>query len=319
MSHASAITIAALNAEKAQAHLIAYDLKFQKAMAVDGPGLDYLKPYTYEPPINPGVHLVRMPVPLSAAELKKFKGIRHFRKNSTAYIDLSTEFYDDGVEEDADKMAAMDWTGFSTSPESIATILRTWKSRTNAVALNSAETYTDWTGGNFLAATKYANPFKKATSSTFKNFWSGSTLNTTNVQLMIADMVGRRGFNNEPLGFGLEGLVLFASSKLFPTAQSVCLDERLANGATNPAIKYRMKPECWPHLADARWGIIQSGAAMDTHPVFGAAMDSPTTLVLGKDSAKYELTNQMGYNVKARLGVSFLRYEAISVATDPTV
>jgi hypothetical protein len=313
----AAITLAAVNAAKAQAHLIAYDAKFQRAMAVDGPGIDYLKPYTYEPSINPGVHLVRMPIPLSAPELKLFKGTRHFRKNSTAFIDLESQFYDDGVEEDADKMAAFDWTGFTTSPESIATILRTWKSRTNAVLLNSGQSYTDWTGGNFLATTKYANPFKRSTSTTFKNYWTSATLNTTNVQLMIADMVDRRGFNGEPLGFGESDLVLFASSALWPTALSITLDERLANGATNPAVKYRMKAECWRHLHPKRWGIIQAGAAMDTHPVFGAVMDSPTTLVLGKDSAKYELTNQMGYNVKARLGSALLRYEAISVGVEP--
>jgi hypothetical protein len=315
--HSTAINLSQVNAAKAQAHLIAYDAKFQRAMAVDGPGLDYLKPYTYEPPINPGVHLVRMPIPLSAPELKKFKGTRHFRKNSTAFIDLTCEFYDDGVEEDADKMAAFDWTGFSTSPEAISVILKTWKSRTNAVALNSAESYTDWTGGNFLAATKYANPFKKSTSTTFKNYWTSATLNTTNVQLMIADMVDRRGFNGEPLGFGEKDMVLFASSALWPTALSVAKDERLANGATNPCIKFNLDPECWRHLSAKRWGIIQKGSAMDTHPVFGAVQDSPTTLVLGKDSAKYELTNQMGYNIKSRLGVAFLRYEAISVGVEP--
>jgi len=313
----AAITLSAINAAKAQAHLIAYDAKFQRAMAVDGPGVDYLEPYTYEPPINPGVHLVRMPIPLSAPELKLFKGTRHFRKNSTAFIDITSKFYDDGVEEDADKMAAFDWTGFTTSPESIATVIRTWKSRTNATALNSAESYTDWTGGNFLSATKYANPFKRSTSTTFKNFWNGSLLNTTNVQLLIADMVARRGFNNEPLGFGESDLVLFASPTLYPTALSITLDERLANGASNPALKYKMKAECWHHLQAKRWGIIQMGAAMDTHPVFGAVMDSPTTLVLGKDSAMYELTNKMGYNVKTRLGTAFLRYEALSVAVEP--
>ncbi len=311
-----ALTISLMNAEKAQAFLISYDTKFQAAMAVDGPGLDYLDPYTFKPSISPSVHTVRLPIPLSAPELKIFKGRRHFRKNSTAFIDLTSLPYDDGVEEDADKMAAMDWAGFSTTPQAIATIIRTWKSRSLAVILNDGESFTDWTGDNFLSATKYANPFKKSTSSTFKTFWSGTDCNTTNVQLMIADMVSRRGFNNEPLGFGTSGLVLFASSALFPTAQSVCLDERLVNGASNPAIKYKMKPEAWPHLASNRWGILQTGPAMDTHPPFGAVMGDPETLVLGKDSAKYELTNQMGHNVKVRLGAALMRYEAISVAEE---
>lgn len=302
---------------KAQAYVISYDAKFQKAMAVDGPGLDYLAPYTYEPTINPGVHLVRLPIPLSAPELKAFKGSRHFRKNSTAFIDMTASPFDDGVSEDADKLAAMDWVGFSSSPESIATIIKTWKSRTNAVNLNSGESFTDWTGQSFLSTTKYANPFKRSTSTTFKNLWTNAVLNTTNVQLMIADMVARRGFNNEPLGFGLSGLKLFASSALYPDALSVCLDERLANGATNPVIKYKMDAEAWPHLAAKRWGIIQTGSAMDTHPVFGALMGSVETLVFGKDSAMYERSNKMGFNAKVRLGSALMRYEAISVAVAP--
>ncbi len=272
---------------KAQAYVISYDAKFQKAMAVDGPGLDYLAPYTYEPSINPGVHLVRLPIPLSAPELKAFKGSRHFRKNSTAFIDMTASPFDDGVSEDADKLAAMDWVGFSSSPESIATIIKTWKSRTNAVNLNSGETFTDWTGGNFLSATKYANPFKRSTSTTFKNYWTSAVLK------------------------------LFASSALYPDALSVCLDERLANGATNPVIKYKMDAEAWPHLSAKRWGIIQTGSAMDTHPVFGALMGSVETLVFGKDSAMYERSNKMGFNAKVRLGSALMRYEAISVAVAP--
>ena len=311
-----AITLAMVNAEKAEAYLIAYDAKFQKANAVDGAANDYLAKYTYTPPINPGVHLVRLPIPLSAPELKLFKGRRHFRRNSTAFIDLTSFPYDDGVEEDADKIAAMDWVGFSTSPESIATTIKAWPSKSLALRLNDGETYVDWTGGNFLATTKYSNPFKQSTSTTFRTFWSGTNLNSTNVMRLIADMVARRGFNNQSLGFGLSNLVLFASSALFPTAQSVALDERLTNGATNPALKYKLTPEAWPDLAADRWGILQMGSATDTHPAFGAVQDSPQVLILGKDSAKYELTNQMGYNVKVRLGAALMRYEAISVAEE---
>jgi hypothetical protein len=312
----SALSLDMMNGLKAQAHLIAYDAKFQKAMAVDGPGLDYLDPYIYQPSINPGVHIVRLPIPLSAPELKLFKGSRHFRRNSTGYIDLTSAWYDDGVEEDADKLAAFDWTGFSTSPEAIATIIKTWKSRTCAGLINVGESTTDWKGQNFLGTAKKANPFKVGVP-TFKNYWTNAVLNTTNVQLMIADMVARRGFNNEPLGFGLSGLKLFASSTLFPTALSITLDERLANGATNPCIKYKMEAEPWPHLSAKRWGIIQTGGAMDTHPVFGAVQDAPKTMVLGVDSAMYETKNRMGYNVKLRLGASLMRDEAISVGVEP--
>jgi hypothetical protein len=309
------ITIAGLNAAKAQAYLIAYDAKFQKAMAVDGPANDYLADYIYSPPINPSVHLVRLPIPLSAPELKLFKGRRHYRKNSTAFIDLVSVPYDDGVEEDADKIAAMDWAGFSASPESIAAVIKGWRSKNLAILLNTGETFTDWTGGNFLSATKYANPFKRSTSTTFKTFWASTPLTVANVQAMIADMVSRRGFNAMSLGFGVRNVTLFASSTLWPTANSIAKDLTLPGAASNPIVKYGLTPEAWPDLASTRWGILQGDpGTVDTHPVFGALQDSPQVLVSGKDSAKFEITNQMGHNVKVRLGAALMRYEAISVA-----
>lgn len=314
-----AITLSSVFEAKAQARLIAYDAKFLQAMAVDGAGSDYLGPYCYVPPVSAGIYDVRFPIPLSAAELRAFKGRRTFRKNSTAFVDITKAPYQDGVEEYYKKIAAEDFIGFSTTPQQIATIVKTWKSRTGAGLLNVAETLVDWTGGYFVNATKYSNPFARtaATTKTFKNYWASTTLNTTNVQLMIADMVSRRGFNGEPLGFGLSDLVLFASPDLFPTAQSIALDARLANGATNPAIKYRLKPECFQHLSAKRWGIIQGGAAMQTHPVFGAIESPPEPLVLGVGSALYEKKAYMGYHVMVDLGIAPLRYEALSLAVEP--
>lgn len=312
-----AITIAMLNAAKAQAYLIAYDAQFQKALAVDGAANDYLDKYAYRPTINPGINIVRMPIPLSAPEMKLFKGRRHYRKNSVAFIDLTSVPYDDGVEEDADKIAAFDWTGFSTSAESIALNIQQWQSKALATLLNSGESYTDWTGGNFLAASKYGNPFKTSSTNTYQNYWASTTLNSTNVERLIADMVARRGFNNGSLGFGLSDMVLFSSSTLFPTARSITLDERLNGGASNPAVKWNLTAEPWPDLAAGRWGIMQRGSALKTHPAFGAVKGTPEVLISGKDSAKYQLTNSVGYNVKQYLGVGLLRAEGISVAVEP--
>jgi hypothetical protein len=309
------ITIAGLNAAKAQAYLTAYDAKFNRAMATDGPGNDYLASYIYSPTISPSIHTVRLPIPLSAPELKLFKGRRHYRKNSTAFIDLVSLPYDDGVEEDADKIAAMDWTGFSSSPESIATVIKGWRSINLAKLLNTAETFTDWTGGNFAATTKYANPFKRSTSTTFRTFWASTPLTVPNVQALINDMVARRGFNNQSLGFGTRGLTLFASSALWTTANAIAKDAILPGAASNPIIKYGLTPEAWPDLSATRWGILQGDpGTVDTHPVFGAVQDSPQVLVSGKDSAKFEVTNMMGHNVKVRLGATLMRYEAFSLA-----
>lgn len=310
-----AITLQGVFETKAQAKLIAYDAKFLRAMATDGPGTDYLGSYTYTPPVGPGIYDVRFPIPLSAPELKAFKGRRHFRKNSTAFIDITKAPYDDGVEEYYKKIAADDFVGFSTTPEQEAVIIKTWKSRNGAILLNTAESYTDWTGANFLSSTKYSNPFNKtgSTTTTFQNFWPATAPTTTSVQAMRADMVKRRGFNGEPLGF--TGTILFGSPDLFPVIESICLDNRLANGATNPAVKYRLKPECWHHLAPKRWGMLH--VATDTHPVFGAIESPPEPLVLGVGSALYEKKAFMGYNVMVDLGIALMRYEAISVGVAP--
>jgi len=312
-----AITLAMMNAAKAQEFLIAYDAQFQNAMSQNGEANDYLDKYTYHPTINPGVSIVRMAVPLSAPEMKLFKGRRHFRKNGVAFMDLTSVPYDDGVEEDADRMAAFDWTGFSTSAQSIADTIKQWQSKALATLLNSGESYTDYTGANFLGTAKEANPFKPVVGNRYRNFWADTTLNTQNVDRLIADMVARRGFGGGSLGFGISNLVLFSSSALFPTARSICVDEFLPGGASNPAIKWGMTPEAWPDLAADRWGILQVGPATRSHPAFGSIKDSPEVLILGKDSAKYELTNQVGYNVKLRMGVGLLRPEAISVAEEP--
>jgi hypothetical protein len=309
-----AIDFKSLLAEKAQAHLIAYDAKFQAARAQMGDALNYLKGYTYTPSINPGVYVVRMPIPLSAPEMVEFTGRRHYRENSTAFIDLTSKFYDDGVEEDVDRMAAADWTGFSTTPEQISTVIESWGSQKCAALINTAETYTDWTGANFAATTKYGNPFKKKLAGSFKTFWSATPINAANVEAMIADMVGRRGFNNLSLGYGVKGLKLFCANALYPTAMRVCKDETLPGAASNPIVKYGIVPEAWPDLAATRWGIIQDGPAMQTHPVFGFLKGQEQVVVSGVGSAKYDLENKMGHNVKIPMGVGLLRYEAISIA-----
>lgn len=309
-----AINVSILLAEKAQAHLIAYDAKFQNARAQNGDAYNYLKPYTYTPSINPGTYVVRMTVPLSAPEMKVFTGTRHYRQNSTAFIDLTSVFYDDGVEEDVDRMAAADWTGFTTTPESISTVIDGWSSQKLAALVNVAESTVDWTGANFGATIKYGNPFKKKLAGTFRTFWANTDLTVLNVEALIADMVSRRGFNNLSLGFGVKDLVLYTSNALYPRGLTICKDLTLPGAASNPIVKYGITPEVWPDLNAKRWGIVQRGNAMNTHPPFGAVRGQETVLVSGKDSPKFHLENKMGHNVKLPMGVGLLRYEAISVA-----
>ncbi len=312
-----AITLTSMTAAKALAHLIAYDAKFQKAASADGDVLDYLGKYAHKPIINPGVEIVRMPIPLSDFEMRLFKGRRHYSKNSTAFMDLTSLPYDIGVEEDPDRIAAFDWVGFSQSPERINNTVKQWESKALAGLINVGESTLDWTGTNFLGTAKEANPFKPVVANRYKNYWASTTLNTTNVLKLIGDMVARRGFNGGSLGFGIKDLVLFASSSLYPTALSIVNDALLSGGVTNPVVQYRLKAEPWIDLTAGRWGILQTGGAIESHPVFGSVQGTVETTISGVGSAKHELSGKVGYNVRKRMGVGLLRSEAISVAVEP--
>ena len=263
--------------------------------------------------------MVRIPIPLTAPELKKFKGRQHFIRNSTGYIELSKAPYDAGVQEFLDKINAADWVGFSVMPEVFAGQVNAWMSQNAVAQLGTAESTTSWDGTNFLSATKYSNPFNRAmkipgtsTLATYKNFWNGSTLNTTNVQLMRADMLKRRGFDNRPLGY--RGTHLVASPDLFPDAESVCKDLRLANGATNPVEKYKLIPECWYDLPAKRWGLVHKDP---NRPIFAASKGSPMTQVYGVQSAMFEKRRMVGWNIYVQLAVGLARAESISIGVNP--
>jgi hypothetical protein len=158
-----------------------------------------------------------------------------------------------------------------------------------------------------------SNPYKRG-APTYKNYWTSTALTTTNVELLIADMVDRRGFNDENLG--LEGDTIFCSPALYPTARSIAEDDRLANGQTNPIRKYGLKVKKLQHLTAKRWGLIHE-AAMGDYPVFGA-IETPEELnTWGRDSAMFEQTAYMGYDVMVDLGIALLRQEAISLAVAP--
>jgi hypothetical protein len=318
----NALTLFQLFEAKAQAYLTAYDAVFQKAASTLGNEGAYAEQFIYQPSAlgEANVQLVRLPVPLTAPELKLFKGRQHFQENGTGYIELQKAPYNGGVKEFLDRINAADWTGFSSAPEVFAGLVDAWPSQQCVSQLATAESTLSWDGlTNFLAATKYSNPYNTkmklpgtSTLATYKNFWNGSVLNTTNVQLMRADMVKRRGFDNRPLGY--RGTHLVSSSDLFPTAESVCLDERLANGATNPVFKYRLEPVCWYDLPPKRWGIIHLDK---NRPVFAAAKGSPMTKVYGVDSAMFEKERKVGWNVFVQLGKGLARSESISIAVEP--
>ncbi len=304
---------------KAMAAVTLYDAQFATAMADEGEADDYLAPYSYEPSVNPDTEIVRLPIPLSSPELKIFKGRPHYRQSSTAYVDLVKAPYDDGVEAYYKKILGPSWTGWDAEPASIANNIKGWPSMQSAILLNAGESALDWTGvagSYFLAASKNENPFKPSLAGTYKNFWTSTVLNTTNVLLMRSEMVSRRGFNNKNRRLGVKNLVLFASPELFTTAESVAKDLMIMS-STNPVVKYNIAVEMWPDLAADRWGIIDGDAKRRGLAPFGRIVGTPEITISGVGSAKYELSRFMGYHVLVDLGVGLLRPEAISVAEEP--
>lgn len=316
------LTLFQLFDSKAHPYLTAFDATFNKAASIIGNEGAYAEQFIYQPPAlgEANVQLVRLPVPLTAPELKLFKGRQHFQENGTGYIELEKAPYNGGVKEFLDKINAADWIGFSSAPEVYAGLVNAWPSQQCVSQLATAESTLSWNGiTNFLAATQYSNPYNTAmkipgtsTLATFKNYWASAVLNTTNVQLMRADMCKRRGFDNRPLGY--RGTHLVASADLFPTAESVCLDERLANGASNPILKYRLEPVCWYDLPPKRWGLVHYDA---NRPVFAASKGSPMTKVYGVESAMFEKERKVGWNVFVHLAKGLARYESISIGAEP--
>lgn len=316
---ASPLTLFQLWDAKAQPYLTAFDATFNKANAIIGTEGAYADEFIYQPtPLGQNdVQLVRIPIPLTAPELKLFKGRQHFMENGTGYIELQKAPYDGGVKEFLDKINAMDWVGFSSSPEVYAGLVVAWMSQQSVSQLATAENTLSWDGiTTFLAATKYSNPYKPkmtlpgtTTLATYKNFWATTQLSVANVMLLRADMIKRRGFDNRPLGY--KGTHLVASADLFPQAESICQDEILAGAATNPVVKWGLKPTCWYDLPPKRWGLIH----MDKNrPIFAASKGSPLTKVYGIESAMFEKERKVGWNVFVQLGRGLARSESISIA-----
>lgn len=315
----AAMTLFQLWDAKAQPYLTAYDATFNKAASIIGQEGAYADEFIYQPNQlgEPNVQIVYIPVPLTAPELRLFKGRQHFQENGTGYISLQKAPYTGGVKEFLDKINAMDWIGFSSAPEVFAGLVAAWPSQQAVAQLGTAESIASWDGlTNFLAVTKYMNPYNTkmtlpgtTTLATYRNFWAATPLTVANVVALRKDMIKRRGFDNRPLGY--KGTHLVASADLFPDAETICQDGILAGAATNPVVKWGLKPTCWYDLPPKRWGLVHLDK---NRPIFAASKGSPLTKVYGIESAMYEKERKVGWNVFVQLAKGLARSESISIA-----
>lgn len=307
------LAIDVLLAEQAEAYLTAYDARFVNASV--GDAVAYLDKHIYTPSegVEDRVRTVRFPIPLVALELKLFNGRRRFEKGSTKFIEVIKLPYQAGQHEFYKLIADPAWTGFSTSPERLRKLTKAWPTVNAAAIINTGETIAHWKGTNFLSASVPSNPFsKKMASRTYKVFWDATTLTHDNVEAMIADMVNRRDLEDRP--FGALPDTLFCSAALWPTALSVCKDERLANGQSNPIKKYNLNVEPWFDLDPTRWGILANGMTSE-YPLFNGLVGADELNTWDRSSAMFEQKAHMGYDIMKDLGIAAARNEALSVAS----
>ena len=318
-AQSNALTLFQLFDAKAQPFLTAYDASFNKALSIIGNEGAYAEEFIYYPTAltEPNVQLVRVPVPLSAPELRLFKGRNRFVENGNGYMELQKAPYQEGVSEFLTKINAADWIGFSIAPEVYAGLVNAWPSQQSVSQLGTAENTLAWHGvTNFLATLQYSNPYNpkmkipgSSSLATYQNWWPNTIPTTTSVQAMRADMIKRRGFDNRPLGY--RGTHLVSSPDLYPIIESIAEDDRLANGATNPVVKFKLKPTVWYDLPPKRWGLVHLDK---NRPIFTASKGSPVTKVYGIESAMYERQRKVGWDVYVELAKGLGRQESISIA-----
>lgn len=300
-------------ASDADAYLTAYNARFVDAPI--GQASTYLDPYIFIPQegVENRVRVVRFPIPLTAVELKLYKGRSRFVKGSTRYISVRKKPYQAGESAFYKTIVDPNWGGFSKSPERLRKLCASWPTKQAARLINTGETISSWKGTTFLSASVPVNPFSKTVTTTYKTFWAATTLTHDNVLAMIADMTAREDLEGDPMPFG--EIVLFASGALFPTAMSVVNDEYIdGTRISNPLKKWNIKVERWHHLSPTRWGIV-NGAAVDEYPLFMGLIGQEEFYVWGQDSAMFEDKKHMGYEVMKDLGLSVGRNEALSVAS----
>lgn len=300
-----------LSPVEAEAYLTAYSFRYTQAKV--GEASLYLDKYMFTPPegVDQRIRTVLFPIPLTALELRLFKGRRRFTRGGTRFIKVKKRPYQEGLEEYVYLMTDPAWTGFATGPERLRKLVKTWPTRAAALLINSGETTASWKGGNFLSASVPSNPLKVG-GPTYKTFWPATPLTHDNVQAMIAEMANRRDLEGDPIG--LIPTTLFCSAPLMPLAMEIAKDDLVSDTKiSNPVKKYNLTVEVWPDLAPTRWGLLMP-SALEDYQLFNFVKGNEDIEVLDRTSYLFQSEKKMGVSVDVDLGIALARNEAISVA-----
>ncbi len=300
-----------LLAEEAQAYITAYNAKFVDAPV--GKGHTYLDRFIFKPSegVDERATIVRFPIPLTAVELRLFKGRSRFAKGSTKYIEVAKNPYQAGQHEYYKLIVDPAWTGFE-KPERLRKLVTSWPTRNAAAIINAGDSTAYWKGTNFLSASTPSNPFKKGSPNPYRTFWASTPLDYENVQAMLVDLTNRRDLEGDVIPSG--NFILFASAALFPTALSIAVDPLIpGTNQSNPVKKWNMTAESWPDLDPSRWGIINADAA-EEYPLFMSVQGTEDFMTYGRESAMFEQKKHMGYELLQDLGIAAGRNESFAVA-----
>lgn len=291
----------------AEAAVTAYDMHFMEAYAA-APNpwvLNFAR-------VRNGTELItRWPVDLSSPGFQRFNGTPRFRTLSEKFFDLAIGQYDDGVAEDAKKVAAVDFVGFSVQPAKMAMEAKRLANKLAAAALGAGETTLCWDGTNFFAASgKPFNPLDLDIG-IYGNFFTGLALTEANLINVLKDMATRKAPNGESLG--LIGTHLLVPADLYETARIIIKLPYGSGGAgsTNPVFERLEIVKC-DELASGFWYVLDAKMGLEPLVISMHNGGEPETQVYGVDSFLYHTERKVGFHAYVDEAVGLAMPQAIT-------
>lgn len=255
--------------------------------------------------------IARWPVDLSSPGFQKFRGTPRFRTLSEKFFDLEVGVFDDGVAEDARKVAAIDFLGFASQPQKMAIEAKRLPNKLAAAALGTGETFLCWDGTNFFATSgKPYNPLDLDIG-TYRNYFTGLDLTETNVITVLQDLATRKAPNGESLG--LIGTHILVPSSLFERARIIFTLPFGAGGAgaTNTLFNRLEVVNC-PELAPGAWYVLHEGVGLEPLAISTRNGGTPATEVFGVGSVMHQMEKKVGFNAELDMAVGLAMPWAIT-------
>lgn len=173
----------------------------------------------------------KFPMPVSKAEFKKLFGEPHYRRLAAKMLTVTTDEWEDGVEEYARLLESTSWLGWGAEPKNMAAEARLLPNRIVALLLVNGLTTASWENPDGVTTIKWFdtahpnNPFDSS-AGTFSNFNTNNPLDADGVDACFEQFRGFKGPNGKtPRGMRLTHL--FVGSDLERKALRLVGNERI--------------------------------------------------------------------------------------------